>query len=133
MIERKIDNIEAEISGATKFVEILNNYAEIIKLALIDQRFTLEARWRLFMAADVVLPVQSYGSNWGVLKTDSEYDDYSTERYSTVYFSDRAEMLEEMLEDYTRHEELLRYTQEDIDAWKERVLASGYRGFVYDW
>lgn len=128
-----IDNIEQEIKAATYIVETLNSYVETIKSGLTDQRFTLDARWRLFMAVEVMLPTHSYGSDWGVLKSDSEYDDYSTDRYSTVYFKDRAEMLEEMLADYTSHGELLRYTQEDIDAWKERVLASGYRGFVYDW
>lgn len=128
-----IDNIEQEIKAATYIVETLNSYVETIKSGLTDQRFTLDARWRLFMAVEVMLPTHSYGSDWGVLKSDSEYDDYSTERYSTVYFKDRVEMLEEMLADYIAHEELLRYTQEDIDAWKERVLASGYRGFVYDW
>lgn len=133
MIHRKIDNIEAEIAAATQIVGVLENYAEIIKPALIDQRFTLEARWRLFVAVESMLPIQSYGTHWGIHVTDCEYDDYGTERYQTVYFTDRLEMLEEMLSNYEENEESLRYTQEDIDAWKERVLASGYRGFVYDW
>lgn len=133
MKTRKVDNIEQEIATAKNIVNLLTGYTKNeVATALTDQRFTLDARWRLFMAVEVMLPVHPYGSDWGVLKSDSEEDDYSTDRYSTVYFSDRAGMLEEMLAHYTAHEELLRYTQEDIDAWKERVLASGYRGFVYD-
>lgn len=45
------------------------------------------------------MPIQSYGTRWGVHVTDCEYDDYGTERYQTVYFTDRLEMLEEMLSD----------------------------------
>lgn len=128
-----IDNIEQEIKAATYIVETLNSYVETIKSGLTDQRFTLDARWRLFMAVEVMLPVHPYGSDWGVLKSDSEYDDYSTERYSTVLFKDRLEQLEEEIWYAENQNELLRYTREDIDAWKERVLASGYQGFVYDW
>lgn len=131
---RKVDNIEQEIASAKNIVNLLTSYVKNeVGTALTDQRFTLDARWRLFMAIEVMLPIHSYGSDWGVLKNDSEYDEYYTERYSTVLFKDRLERLEEEIWYAEDQNELLRYTREDIDAWKERVLASGYRGFVYDW
>lgn len=121
MVLTAIDMVKLHIRG------------ELIPM-MTNKEYALEDRWKLFEAVQEMLPIQHYGSGqWGIFPGESEYDDYGVDRYETVHFIQRVEFLREMLEDYARNEEPLRYTNEDIEAWQERVLESGYRGFRNDW
>lgn len=52
------------------------------------------------------------------------YDEFYVERRETVKYVD---MYERIMEDEDNYE------QENISAWQEKVLQSGYTSFTYDW
>lgn len=105
-----------------------------IKPLLADKSIPLEERWELFAAAEELMPIRSF--HISEIMVD-EYDLFDTNRGSIVLFLERYDWLKEAHEGFEEDEDdyyqSVVETYPDLDAWRELVLASGYRGAVYDW
>lgn len=128
-------DILVTIADIKIFKKIIAGGVENCLVLLRDKSIPLDERWSLFEEVAEFLPIDRYGRDtaWGNEKQISEYDDFSTDRYQTVYLTSRFEMLDEQLVDYAENGETLWYDQAELDAWREQVLQDGRQGFVYDW
>ena len=118
----------AKLEGAKARIE---EEVARVKPLLTDQSIDLERRWELYeyLAKNGFLVKEDgFGTGYvNLLDCSSLYDDFYIDRYQSVSFIDMYnDRIQERLED----EEL---TQEQVDAWREAVLASGYSSFTYDW
>ena len=104
--------------------------------SLKDKALPLDERWDAFTKLiDANIFVHEAGSGSGYLdevfdrNQVSLYDDFHMDRGQTKTFAD---IWEQMTDEFfeggdTYKNEILR------NVWRERVLASGYSGFCYDW
>lgn len=126
-------NLASEIQKLKETkAEVANNFAEYIK----DKEIPLETRWTAFIENGDILPVELYGDGYLDWLSDNMtmYDDFYVDRGQTYLYSDMWERLTEILYDGAKNmiaENNI--TQETVDEWREKVLASGYGGFEYDW
>lgn len=106
---------------------------------LVDQSCSLNERWDMYSKVAHFMPLGDWYSDGflEVLGIDSPHD-AGFERYQTSYFVDMAENYEENIAWYKDNSELSPKeegipSEDQVNAWKEVVLASGRRGFTYDW
>lgn len=96
---------------------------------LTDSTIDINIRWELLgklrkidglLKKDswVCHSIDSYNLSW--------YDDFYAERYTYVDYYDTSDVWEEKVIEGE-------VTQEQYDAWRETILASGNIGFTYDW
>lgn len=125
-----MNDVKKQAESLTEFVNDFVKHKLLPVLA--DKNLPLDDRWALFEVAEHFLPVAPFYKE-GLLAED-EYDLFGTDRYYTVYFKDRYKTLLDYPYNLspTEHEEYIEYNGTP-DEWRERVLASGYRGCVYDW
>jgi hypothetical protein len=99
-----------------------------LKPQLADKNISLEERWQAFEAVAQFLPEESYGDgNIDALDDNlTMYDDFYIDRRETTTYPEMYVRILELAEDRE-------YEQEQIDAWREVVLANGYGSFTYDW
>lgn len=114
-----------------KMKEALDND---LKPLLTDRAVPLEERWELFAAAEELLPIRPFLLSDAMI---DEYDLFNTNRGTTVIFLERYDWLKEahdcVVDDEDGYYESIVEAYPDLDAWRELVLASGYRGAIYDW
>ena len=94
---------------------------------LSDTSIRLEDRWHSYEEAvrkEFLTATKSYGDGYiTLLGLDNPYDDLGMERHETSTFPEILDMIE--------HEQGI--SDEQVAAWKEKVLASGYASFTFDW
>lgn len=125
-----MNDVKKQAESLTEFV---NDFVKHKLLPLLaDKNLPLDDRWTLFEATEHFLPVAPFYNE--ELLWEDEYNAFGTERYRTIYFKNRYEILLDYLDNHSpaEHEEYIEYNGTP-DEWRERVLASGYRGCVYDW
>jgi hypothetical protein len=118
------DELKAAIAGYT--VSVLTN-----------KSISLEERWEAYLCVEDHLPTESYGDGYiEKLGWDCAYDDLHLEKYQTREFSAIWSMIQECRSDMGDPEYYKKYlelTEEQLDEWREAVLASGFGRFIYDW
>lgn len=108
-----------------------------IKELLADKELDLEYRWNIYTdlcKEGILQEIDCYGDGFITVlnKNMTQYDHLGTERHETVNYIDMYERITENMSDpyYDVWESV---TQEKLDEWREAVLASGQKGFTYDW
>lgn len=101
---------------------------------LKDTSLPLDERWDAYTQLvnnDILVREMTYGDGFlDVLdKNGSMYDDFNTDRGQTLTFPD----MYQMVMDGDEWNESLVAMQPNLPAWQEKVLASGYSSFTYDW
>lgn len=124
-------SIHAITEQVTELVKKKNQIDEAVALTLsclTNPAYDLEDRWQLYLQIvnnNLLDNIELFGD--GFIDTLGGnltiYDNFYAERYQTVEYFD---MWDTILED--EHG-----TSETRDEWREKVLASGYSGFKYDW
>ena len=93
---------------------------------LSDKNVSLEDRWHMYCKAvetGYITANKSYGDGYlDLLGRDNPYVDLGMERHETRYFSDMFDPIDEG-----------DFTSGQVEAWKEKVLSSGYASFTFDW
>lgn len=123
--------INTRAAGLVAARNFMNEQMQPLLDELKDETIALEDRWNAYLmlvTGGVLTKIKSYGDgfvedlnpNWTL------YDTFYIERYETTNFPDMLERIMEIDEDEIPSEEVL-------NAWKEKVLASGYAGFEFDW
>lgn len=125
------------IELATTLVQPKPEASQLL-LMLKDKSLPLEERWTAYKIAcdgGVISRFDSYGDGFlSLIKNDkgrpcTPYDDFYIERYQSMMY---AEFMEEyFLDDLEEGEE--EGLPEGLSDWQEAVLASGTKGFTYDW
>lgn len=126
------DKLKAALAEIEKIkAELLATYQP----KLTDKSISLDDRWSMFeqMCAAHLLGNNGYGSGFltelaGKPRKLSLYDNFNVERYETITYLDMYEIIQEDLKDDED-----KYEPENIDAWREAVLASGYMSITHDW
>jgi hypothetical protein len=114
---------------------LLNKGVDQILVQLKDTSLPLDERWDAYRAlCDNNILVKNEGYGDGFLDTLGEeltmYDHFNVDKYQTMEFVD---MYDKVMEaDDKWHKDLVA-VQPNIPAWQEKVLASGYSSFTYDW
>lgn len=109
--------------------EQFNQEAAPFVKELTNKDLNLEDRWEMFgqlseldgvLAEDswVCHSIDKYNLEW--------YDNFYIERHQDVSYY-------ELEESWTCFVEDGKVTQEQYDEWREEILASGFKGFNYDW
>lgn len=121
-----------ELNNLKQIKISIDHYIEQLKPRLTNKDFSLEDRWELFKELSPYLPLDPYGSDRIAKELElivSDYDDFYVERYQLVMYTDRYEqLLERVREDEGGPEDY-----EQLDQWRESVLALGKQGFHFDW
>lgn len=119
----------SDYSFMNSLVNEYNNLGDAIKdqfkKIATDKNIPLNDRWAIFKLVENVLPCETYGDG-NIDTLDSGaclYDDFYIERHETV----------EYISMYERIVDREKYTQDQIDAWREAVLADGNGSFEFDW
>lgn len=124
--------INHAINGIKQVKVALKSSVSGLLPLLTDKDFSLEDRWELFKELSPYLPLDPYGSDRIAKELElivSDYDDFYVERYQLVMYTDRYEqLLERVREDEGGPEDY-----EQLDQWRESVLALGKQGFHFDW
>lgn len=93
---------------------------------LSDKNVRLEDRWYTYCKAvknDYITADKSYGNGYvDLLGLDNPYDDLNMARHETMHFSDMFNHIDK--DDFDTGQ---------VEAWKEKVLSSGYASFTFDW
>lgn len=122
-------NIDELIELQSKQQKELAEHAAVFKSKLTDKALPLDERWHIFeklcnisgvlpMGRWICHSIDEFGLSW--------YDDFYYERPEDVYYPEAAEQMLEKVE----HGDFPRAA---YDAWREKILAQGKRGFNYDW
>jgi hypothetical protein len=125
--QRVADLIEAHALVLSALPEILEG--------LKDISVPLDERWELYsliVNKGVLLKNNPYGDGeLHILGNNlTQYDDFNNDRYVTVKYTD---MYQEIVEADEAYQECLAAAKENLPAWQEHILASGYASFTYDW
>lgn len=101
---------------------------ELLQPILVDQSRSLSERWDMFSKVAHMMPTDMWYSGGHTELLDiSLYDDLYIDRHEQIGFIDFYERLVE----YDDENPLV--SQDKLDAWREKILASGYGGFRNDW
>lgn len=95
--------------------------------ALKETSVPLDERWDAFtelVSNNIFVKNKSFGDGF----VDSPYDVFYMERGSTKKFTSAYEQLLNKDQNYPEPGSDI-----DLDLWREKVLASGYSSFTYDW
>jgi len=126
MIKARLEVIKA-IKGD------LDNALDMLIDELKNTDLDLDERWSAYVDLvndNVLTNTELYGDGYiDILGDFTLYDHFHIERRETVTFVSILEHLEEMIED--DEEDVT--TPEKIIEWKEKVLASGFASFEFDW
>lgn len=121
-----------ELNNLKQIKISIDHYIEQLKPKLTNKDFSLENRWELFKELSPYLPLDLYdGSDWSVEELGLnmfDYDDFYVERYQPVMYTDRYEQLLERVRENEGGPE----DYEQLDQWRESVLALGKRGIHFD-
>jgi hypothetical protein len=129
----------------TEIIVLGNEFERAVKgfckNTLANKDIDLETRWASYLAVEKFLPIDPYSYGFiDKLSWQSPYDDLGMDRYQTRSFSQVWEMIQENLADMINYEETDTYfdqyrklTAEQMNDWREAVLASGFGGFTNDW
>lgn len=97
---------------------------------LTDKSIPLDVRWTAYcdlVEAGVIRSIESYGD--GYVETLREgislFSDFHMDRCQTITYP-------EFL-NYRIIDNDFQVSNENLSEWQEKVLASGYAGFTYDW
>jgi hypothetical protein len=111
---------------------------ESLLITFKDKNIDLDTRWEAYtilVKGNVLTAKESYGDGFidtlDVGRELTAYDDFYIERHETVKFLDMYERFGEW--EAGAYGNKVPPTPESVIAWKEKVLASGYASFRYDW
>lgn len=132
-MKEQLEDFKRLNDAAKKIKEELVSYNKpLLEKWIIDKSIPLEERWNLWKDSPEELKnecqwvedftISGRGISW--------YDDFYKERCETVYLSD---LIHNMQRDFNEPVCLKKYTQADIDDFKEQILAKNLLSFVYDW
>lgn len=128
--------INHAINGIKQVKVALESSVSGLLPLLTDKNFPLDERWELFKEMSQFLPIPSYGSDYAAeeLGLISSEHDFGTERNETILFVDRYDTFLDMKYEYDLHDERGAAFQDQakLDEWRERILAAGEAGFIYD-
>lgn len=108
---------------------------------LMNKELPLEERWNAYLEIEKFLPNNSYGEGyieklgWECVYIGFGIDRYQTRSFSCIYecIQDNLEDMKEYPEDDKYFDQYRKLTPEQLDAWREAVLESGYGSFTNDW
>jgi hypothetical protein len=112
----------------------INAQFELLKPMLVDQSRSLDERWDAFKQVAHLMPIGPWSSHGHLelIGIDCPYD-HGFERRETSLFEYMYDNFLGDLEYCESAEYTCGYTREQLDTWREAILASGYGGFTYGW
>lgn len=112
------------------YLKLGENIKTDIFTYLSDTSIDIKDRWAMFeRISDKGILGQDCSSDGFILVLDKNgtlYDDFYTDRYGTLFYTDMYEIIQENKEERG-------YEDSRILAWQEEVLKSGQDSFIYDW
>lgn len=129
MLFEEVDQLLAEQRALSVKVDEVISKLKDISIPVADRwlAFTKLTENKLFVNYELYGDgfIDTLGSNLTL------YDDFYYERCETVEYTSMFEHLMEADGEYQK--KLVEARENNLDAWREAVLASGYSGFKYDW
>lgn len=103
---------------------------------LKDTKIPLNERWEAYtklVENGAHTRSETYGDGFiGTLDRNMTlYDDFHVDRYQTERFIDMYDHIMEA--DGSYQQDLVKARETNLEAWQEKVLASGFASFTYDW
>lgn len=130
------EDLLTDVNGLIEAYRLAAEGLKPIQDRLKDTSIALEARWAAYHRLcdeGVLCSNEIYGD--GYLSTLGDnltlYDDFSVDRHQTEQYIDMYEHIMEAIGEYQK--ELVEAREQNLAAWQEEVLASGYSSFTYDW
>lgn len=125
------EKVAQMVEARTALILDLPATLELLK----DQSLPLDDRWTAYTELvnnSVIVEDGSYGDGYlsELGPNFTQYDDFNNDRYNTVKFLDMYEQIMDAEDDSELGE--IR-SNGKLAKWQEKVLASGYATFTYDW
>jgi len=128
--------LEARLAPLLAAHALIQTEMQPLLQSLKDTSIPLDERWDAYtqlVEKNILINEQNYGDGFLAeafgYNNVSLYDDFNMDRHETRTFPD---MWSHMNEDYNEMPDCYK-DDAKRDAWRERVLASGFSGFEYDW
>lgn len=100
---------------------------------LEDKSISLEERWSAFerlCTADLIVNIAAYGDgDFDLLWETANFETFYITKFETVNYLDVYEQILESFDEFVEQG----LTQEGLDAWREKVLSTGDKGYIFDW
>lgn len=127
-------NIHADVTDLINARKLLNMGLTPVMDKLKDQTIDLADRWIAYtkLVENNILEDDIYGDGYiDILGNLTLYDNFHVDRHQTMSFPDMYEHIMEADGEYQK--ELVEARDKNLSQWQEKVLASGYASFTYDW
>lgn len=97
---------------------------EKYKSFVSDTNVSLNDRWIAHKLVNDILPCESYSDGFieEIEPGLCMYDDFYVERHETMSYIDMWDRIQEK-----------DFPEENMNAWREAILKSGYGSFTFDW
>ena len=128
-------SIHTQVAELVAARNLVNKGLAPILEQLKDQSIPLEDRWAAYTALvenDVLVQDDGYGDGFidELGNNLTLFDDFYMERHESRTFIEMYDIVMEAEGDY---QAALVEAKNNLPQWQEKVLASGYASFTYDW